>query len=96
MPRNPKTVTSPVHDPALVAVFGRSRKSYEQNRDELVAKLEVAAQRTRAAAPAEATPVKQRAIASASASSPETIHARTPKSRKSSGVVSTRESRISA
>ena len=52
MPRKSLLATRPDHDPALVTVFGRSRKSYERNRDELLARLEAAAQRTRQAAPA--------------------------------------------
>ena len=59
MPRNPKT-NPPGHDPALIAVFGRSRKSYERNRDELLAKLEAAAQRARTAAPAKTSVAKQK------------------------------------
>ncbi|WP_201983974.1 hypothetical protein [Hymenobacter rubidus] len=102
MPRNPKTVVS-IHDPALVVVFGRSRKSYERNRDELVAKLDAAAERTRAAATAKAGVIKKRAFVTADVSpvyagAPpmETIRIRAPKTSAGSEITETKESRMSA
>ena len=49
MPQHPKPPANPEHDPALVALFTGSRKSYEQNVADLLADLDAAAGRTRQA-----------------------------------------------
>ena len=49
MPHNEKTNPNAAHDPGLVTLFGRSRKSYEVNVSDLLADLDAAAARTRQA-----------------------------------------------